>query len=47
MIIKKAEEKTNKILRQNKDLLDKITKILIEKETIEKEEFEDLIKKGA
>jgi len=47
MIIKKAEEKTNKILRQNKDLLDKITKILIERETIEKEEFEDLIKKGA
>lgn len=47
MIIKKAEEKTNKILSQNKDLLDTITKVLIEKETIEKEEFDKLFKKGA
>ncbi|MDD4062657.1 MAG: ATP-dependent zinc metalloprotease FtsH [Candidatus Pacebacteria bacterium] len=47
IIIKKAEEKTNKILSQNKDLLDTITKVLIEKETIEKEEFDKLFKRGA
>lgn len=45
-VIKKAGEKTDKILRQNKDLLEKITKVLIEKETIEKDEFEKLLKRG-
>ncbi len=45
-IIKTAEEKAIKILTKNKSLLNKITSVLIEKETIEKEEFENLIKKG-
>lgn len=44
-IIKGAEQKAKRILNDNKVLLEKITKILIEKETIEKEEFEELVKK--
>ena len=43
-IIKEAESQAEKILLKKKALLEKIAKILIEKETIEKEEFEDLIK---
>jgi len=42
--IKEAERKAAQILRKNKKLLEKIAKILIEKETIEKEEFEKLVK---
>lgn len=38
-----AEERATKILTRNKALLEKITKILIEKETIEKEEFDELV----
>jgi cell division protease FtsH len=43
-IIKEAEEKAVKVLTKNKQLLNKVTNVLIEKETIEKEEFEELIK---
>jgi len=43
-LIKEAENKAEKILLQKKSLLEKIAKILIEKETIEKEEFEKIIK---
>jgi cell division protease FtsH len=44
-IIKQATQNTRKILSRNKKKLEKIAKILIEKETIEKEEFENLIGK--
>ncbi len=44
--IKEAENQARKILSKKKNLLEKIATILIEKETIEKEEFENLIKKG-
>lgn len=42
--IKEAEKKAKNILTRNKKLLEKIAQRLIEKETIEKEEFELLIK---
>ncbi len=42
-VIKEGQEKANKILKDKKPLLAKISKVLIEKETIEKEEFENLI----
>ena len=42
--IKEAEKKAIGILRKKKKLLEKIAKVLIEKETIEKEEFEKLVK---
>lgn len=48
--IRGAEEMATKTLVKRKSLLDKIAKVLIEKETIEKEEFQSLIKgnkKGA
>jgi len=44
-IIKQATQNTRKILSRNKKKLEKIAKKLIEKETIEKEEFENLIGK--
>jgi len=44
-IIKNAEKEAIKILKKQKKLLKRIAKVLIEKETIEKEEFENLIKK--
>ncbi|HDM31860.1 MAG TPA: ATP-dependent zinc metalloprotease FtsH, partial [bacterium] len=44
-IIKEAESKAKKILKRKKKLLEKIAKTLIEKETIEREEFEKLIKR--
>ncbi|MFC1629810.1 ATP-dependent zinc metalloprotease FtsH [Patescibacteria group bacterium] len=44
--IKDAEGHAKKLLLKNKKLLDKIAKTLIEKETIEKEEFEKLTQKG-
>lgn len=43
--IKEAENQARKILSKKKQLLEKIARTLIEKETIEKEEFENLIKK--
>jgi cell division protease FtsH len=43
-IIKEAESKATEILTKNKNLLNKITAVLIEKETIEKEEFDSLMK---
>ena len=42
--IKNAEKRAGKLLAQNKDLLEKIAKTLIKKETIEREEFEKIIK---
>ena len=46
-IIKSCEEKAKTLLRKNIKLLDKIASRLIEKETIEREEFEGLIKNGS
>lgn len=43
-IFKEAEISAKKILKKKKVLLEKIAKTLIEKETIEKEEFESIIK---
>jgi len=42
--VKNAENVARKILNKKRNLLEKIAKTLIEKETIEKEEFEKLIK---
>ena len=42
--IKGAEKLATKVLKQKRHLLDKIAKTLIEKETIEREEFESLVK---
>jgi len=42
--IKNAESTAQKLLSKNKKLLEKIAKTLIKKETIEREEFENLIK---
>lgn len=44
--IKEAENNATKILKEKKDLLEKIAKVLIEKETIEKKEFEEIIKES-
>lgn len=43
--VKEAEIRAKKILAKKKKLLDKIAQTLIEKETIEREEFENLIAK--
>ena len=43
--IKTAEKKTLEILRKKKKILERIAKVLIVKETIEKEEFEKLAKR--
>ncbi len=43
--VKNAENEARKILIRKKRLLDKIAKTLIEKEIIEREEFENLIAK--
>lgn len=43
-MIKEAERKTQKVLKEKRGLLDKIAKFLIKKETIERKEFEKLIK---
>ena len=45
--IEEAQGRANKILLKKKDILEKLAKTLIEKETIEKEEFEQLVKKKA
>lgn len=42
-IIKAAHKKARQILRDNRDLLDKISEVLLEKETIFGEEFFDLV----
>ncbi len=42
--IKGAESEATRILKKKRRLLDKIAKTLIEKETIEREEFESLVK---
>jgi len=42
-ILKESEKSAKEILLKNKRLLEKVTKILIEKETIEREEFEKII----
>ena len=42
-IIKRAEKKATKLLKENKDKLEELAKVLIEKETIEKQEFEKII----
>ncbi|MCK9393394.1 MAG: ATP-dependent zinc metalloprotease FtsH [Candidatus Paceibacterota bacterium] len=44
IIIKKAEKTAEDIIRENKDLIEKIVSVLMEKETIEREEFEAIIK---
>ncbi|OGZ70104.1 MAG: cell division protein FtsH [Candidatus Staskawiczbacteria bacterium RIFCSPLOWO2_01_FULL_33_9] len=44
-IIRSAEKKATEIVSKKKDLLAKIAKTLVEKEIIEREEFEKLIKK--
>ncbi len=44
-IIKDSEKKVTNILKKKRKLLEKIAKRLIEKETIEKEEFEELLGK--
>jgi len=44
--VKNAENQAKKLLTQKKRLLEKIAKTLIEKETIEREEFEKLVKGG-
>jgi cell division protease FtsH len=44
-IVKQAEKTATDIIKKNKSLLEKITKVLIEKETIEKEEYEQLLEK--
>ena len=44
-IIREAEKEAEKVLKGEKDLLAKLAKTLIEKETIEREEFEELIGK--
>jgi len=41
--IREAEKKAEEIVRKRKDLLEKIAKVLIEKETIERKEFEELL----
>ena len=44
--IKNAQATAQKILKKRRTLLDKIAKALFEKETIEREEFEKIIKPG-
>jgi len=46
IIIKGAQKKAEIVLLKHRNLLDKVGKDLIEKETIEREEFEKLIKTG-
>ena len=44
-LIRNAEKATEKILKQRKSKLIQISKVLIEKETIERKRFEELMKK--
>ena len=43
-VMSEAHQRTKDVLSKNRDKLNKIAKVLIEKETIEKEEFEELMK---
>ncbi len=43
-IIKKALDNAKKIIKKKKNILDKLAKKLIEKETIEKKDFENIVK---
>ncbi|MCK9578531.1 ATP-dependent zinc metalloprotease FtsH [bacterium] len=43
-IIRRAEQEAEKIIKDNKNLIEKIVGVLMEKETIEREEFEAIIK---
>lgn len=45
-IIKDAQKQAKRVLTKRRRLLEKVAKTLIEKETIEKEEFRNLIKEG-
>ena len=44
-IIKEAEKQAAKVLKKKKKILDRLAKVLMEKETIEREEFESIVKK--
>ena len=44
-IIKEGEDRANKILHKNKACLEEVVNVLLEKETIEKDEFEEIVKK--
>ena len=46
VIIKQAQKQAETVLQKHKNLLDKVAKKLIEKETIEREEYEKLINGG-
>ncbi len=43
-LIKNALQRANKVLEQEKALLDKLAAVLVKKETIEREEFEKIVK---
>lgn len=43
LLINDARATADRILRQKRDILDKIAQVLVERETIEREEFEELI----
>ena len=43
IILRGAEKRSAEIVAKRKDMLEKIAKTLIEKETIEREEFEKII----
>ncbi len=44
--IKEAQKEAQKVLKKKKKLLDKLAKTLIKKETIERKEFESIVKSG-
>ena len=44
LLIQSSQAEAERLLNENRDLLMKTAKILIEKETIEKEDFEEIIK---
>lgn len=46
-IIKEGEIRAEKILRENRECLEEIVKVLLKKETIEKDEFDKIVKKFA
>ncbi|MDD4409601.1 MAG: ATP-dependent zinc metalloprotease FtsH [Candidatus Pacebacteria bacterium] len=46
-IIRKAEAEAEDLIKHNKKLIERIVDVLMEKETIEREEFEKIIKEGA
>jgi len=43
-LISRAEKEAGRVIKQKKAVLDKLAKTLMEKETIEKEEFEKIVK---